>query len=438
MNRRAHRPVCLLFTLATLSGCVTAREPILPELRERAERDVVILVPGITGTRLRDSVTGEMVWGNFRTLFFPRDGGYRLALPIEGEDSLEPAGVILEIEWGPVRREVYGTVARLMERNGFPLGNLSSPRTDDRFFFFPYDWRRDNLDAARVLAAKLTELGRIHAETPIQTTLICQSNASTICRYLVRFGDVTLEQAEMGWTRPPEGIVFRKVILVGTASGGAIRTLREMNRGRKYVGLVGRRWLPETLFTFPSLFQDLPAYRAHPFVDGDGEMLAVSPFDPNDWSRYGWSVFDPKVARRIADEPRFGSVGERSKFLERNLDRAWRLHRLLASDSGELGKTRVYSIQALDQKTPDQALLSRLETGWRTAFTGDPGIEPGSFLELLISEPGDGHATIQSQAWWSSAELEALAREPAYVEGGHFEMITRPGVQRMLLEILAD
>ena len=42
----------------------------------------VIVVPGITGTRLRDGESGKLVWGSARNVFFPRDGGYRLALRV--------------------------------------------------------------------------------------------------------------------------------------------------------------------------------------------------------------------------------------------------------------------------------------------------------------------------------------------------------------------
>ena len=41
----------------------------------RAEvRTPVVLIPGITGSKLRDRDTGTVRWGNTRSLFFPRDG----------------------------------------------------------------------------------------------------------------------------------------------------------------------------------------------------------------------------------------------------------------------------------------------------------------------------------------------------------------------------
>lgn len=422
----------LILALLLVSACATtAREPVLPALREARDRPIVVMVPGISGTTLRDKATGEIVWGDFRSFFLPRDGGRRLVLPMGGEDNLEPGPPIMEIKAGPYKKEVYGTVARLMERNGYERGELTSPGRSSNFFFFDYDWRRDNIDSARLLARQLARLGSLRGGRPTRVALICQSNAGYICRYLVRWGDVSLEEAEEGMRRPPAGIIVEKVILVGTANGGALRILREMNRGRRYVKLVGRTWQPETLFTFRSLFQDLPALRDDLFVDHNGDRLEIDLFDAESWRRHGWSIYREPARRHRVEDAQF-------EYLKRNLSRARRFHALLASDSGPLDRPRYYSIGSLYTKTPDRALILPTRDGFETLFTGDEKVLADPYIDLVVSEPGDKHATRGSQDRLSAPERRALVRAEGDADGDHFEMITRPAAQRVLLEMLAE
>ena len=68
-----------------------------------------------------------------------------------------------------------------------------------------------------------------------------------------------------------------------------MRILRELDRGRSYIPIINDRQ-PETFFTFPALYEDLPAYRRDLFVGGDGEALDVDLYDAGAWTRYGWSA----------------------------------------------------------------------------------------------------------------------------------------------------
>ena len=106
---------------------------------------------------------------------------------------------------------------------------------------------------------------------------------------------------------------MRKLILVGSSNGGGLRILRELDRGRNYISLIGRRWHPETLFTFPAIYQDLPVYRRDLFLDADGRELEIDLFDAESWRRHGWSVFSRAARRRLAKaEPRPSSPSPRT------------------------------------------------------------------------------------------------------------------------------
>ena len=360
----------------------------------------VVLVPGMTGTKLCDAESGRVLWGDTTRLLMPWDGGYRIALPFSGnDDRVVPCGVIREMRVMQWRKDIYAGLIRFFERNAVP------------FTVAAYDWRRDNVTNARQLAATLDRLSAKHDAV----SLICQSNAAHICRYAIRYGDVSLDQAEKGERRLPRTRV-EQIILVGNANGGSIRILRELNRGRRYFRLIGRRFRPETFFTFPSLFQELPVYTTDLFVP-----VNVDLFDADSWENYQWSIYAPEVASRVERSERFGTATDRRAYLVRALDEAQRFHRLLRAATGG-ALPQYYSIQSRDQRTPSRARLERRGDRWVTSIDPDA--------------PGDRHATLESQQWLSDEERTALAEPTIFVSGRHFEMITTDETREHLLRIL--
>lgn len=434
----------LALTGLLLGACAsTGPAPVsVPTLA--AEPDIpVVLVPGITGARLRDPATGKLAWGNGARLVTPRDGGYSLALPLADpgvEKKLEPDGVIEEIRLLWVRKPVYGPVANVLERHGYRRGDLRDPRPGDTLFLFAYDWRRDNELAVRRLFEGLENVRRARGVERLTVDLVCQSNGAHICRYLAKYGGAPFEEAAAGRAGLPETLEIRKVILIGTSNGGSLRILREMDRGRRYVPLLGRKIQPETLFTFPSLYQDLPSYLDSYFLGPDGETLDVDLYDAAAWEKYGWSIFGAAARRRAARHPDlFGGPDDWQSFLEKSLARAQLLQRLLASDPDGFDPPRYYLIQNPWDPTPERAVLLQDDGGeWRLLFTGDKELLRHGDLHRRVTTLGDGHASVASQMHLSPREKEAIAAEPLHVEGDHFELILNPKSLRRLLEFLDD
>ncbi len=427
----------------TSADCADGPEP---ETRPTGEPAVpVVLVPGITGTKLRDRATGEVVWGTGALLISPRDGGYALALPIGGrsaEPRLEAFEVIEEIRLaGVIRQKIYLPIVDTLTAQGYRRGDLAAPRPGDRLFLFPYDWRRSNVLAARLLAERLAALKAARGEERLTVDLVCQSNGAHICRYLLKYGGASLEEAEAGRAGPLPWLTVRKLILVGSSNGGGLRILRELDRGRSYVSLIGRKWHPETLFTLPAIYQDLPVYRQDLFLDGDGRELEIDLFDAESWRRHGWSAFSRSARRRIEKSGRtdlFGDEDQRLAFLAHVLDEAQRFHRLLARDVEGAGETRYYLLQNAGKDTPERAVLRPRDGELRPWFTGDRELERRHRLHALATAPGDGHATVESQLWLSPGEKAAMAGEPTYVDSPHFELIFDPGTLRCVVEFLGQ
>lgn len=428
-RHRLHRggPVVLLLALA---GCTAVSLPRLDSPPET--RRTVVVVPGITGVELVDPSSGKVVWGRGVDLLWPHDGGYRL-----GPEDLVPGRAIRRIRLGPIVKPIYRPIERLFTENGWSSGDLAQPSPGADFFLFSYDWRQSNSRSAIELGRQLGVLAASRGgESAV--TLICQSNGAHVCRYLVKYGTAPMDEAEHGRSRAVPGVRIDQIVLVGTANGGSLRLLQFLNRGRRYVPLVGRRFQPELFFTFESLYQDLPAYREDLFVDPSGESLDVDLFAAETWSRYGWSVHAPAASRRLA-RPRARALGPPAQapgaFLAQALERARRFRDLLDGDVA-VAPVRYYSIQNDRALTPARAVLRPTPDGWETLLPGDPEID-GSLAARLVA-PGDGHATVSSQRWLSAAELDAFEEATFHVDGGHFEMILQPEALDRLLAICAS
>lgn len=426
------------------AGCSQVPSPVAESAPAMSVKTPVVFVPGVTGVGLRDTGTDKLVWGKGGNLMRPQDRGYgtaRSVTPRHPGPRILPDGVILDLRiFGVVRYRIYRSLVDLFLQRGYRLGDLEQPRPADEFFLFSYDWRQDNMASAARLADQLDTLRRARGQETLRVHLVCQSNGAHVCRYFNKFGRLTLEDAESGRPRVRTGVTVDKLILVGTSNGGSIRVLRELNRGRKYVDVVGRFWAPETLFTFMSLYQDLPVYTADLFVDESGQPLAVDLFDVESWKRYQWSIYGRAASRRLAREdlpPWLGTGSEREDYLFRALDRARRFHELLRRDVANFGATRYFLITNMGNDTPSRAVLARQQRGWQTRFADDKQVRRDPTLRSAVVVAGDGHATAASQKWLSPQEAERLGENLLEVAGSHRRAILQEPAQRQILQILA-
>jgi hypothetical protein len=436
----------LLCLLGTLFGACSGQipTPVYAPLRAAEVRRPVVLVPGITGTILRDRATQKIVWGNGASLISPRDGAYALVVPLgdkQGGKDLEAITVMESVNLlGVIKKEVYAPIARMLEGNGYRRGDLAAPLAGDALFLFGYDWRRSNEEAVAQLAEALERVRQAEGRERLEVDLICQSNGAHICRYLAKYGNVSFADAGSGPPAAERAVKIAKIILIGTSNGGSLRILREIDRGRRYLPVIGRKMQPETLFTLPALYQDLPSYLEHYFLDEEGHELDLDLYNPAVWEEQGWSIFDAAARRRVARRPDlFGGPDEWRLFLGQALADAQRLQSLLHRDAPGFGVTRYYLVQNPSTPTPQRAVVVPEEAGGsRLLFTGDKELAKRVELNKLASTVGDQHASATSQLWLSPQETAAIAAEPFFVEGDHFELILNPKSLQRLLDFLAD
>ena len=414
-SRFAAALACL--TLALAIGC-GRQKPLLLEPRPDPPQRPVILIPGLSGTKLLDPDKDRTVWGNAGRIVAPRDGGYELALPLSDAERDKQGyvtdGVIKRIDFGITKLDIYGTLIDNFLANGYEAG--------ETFFVFPYDWRYNNVDTARRLANQLEQLRIDRGEETLHVDIICQSNAARIARYFIKYGSASLEQAEAGEARPPTNIIVDHLFLVGTANGGATNGFRNFLEGRSYAPLIGRKFKPETVFTFEAAYETLPAYRTSIFQDEQGNDLELDLFDATTWQQQQWSIYHPKVEKRLNKNKRpdlFEDAAARAEHLERNLNRSKRLHAVLIQDIENYPPTKIVMIQNNERETRDRATLK----------------QNGKILWEPTTE-GDGHASIQSQYWLSPQEKAAIVDDPLNIPVYHRLIIRHEQTQRAILERL--
>ena len=128
MNGRLWMRRLALALLAPLAACAPLWLPVaLPPAAPEAVAHPVVFVPGLTGSKLSDPRDGALIWGATAQLLRPHDGGYRLALPLAGDDHPQAGYRAGEPVWqmpleaGPYRKLLDSNVAD-MRNIGGPYG----------------------------------------------------------------------------------------------------------------------------------------------------------------------------------------------------------------------------------------------------------------------------------------------------------------------------
>lgn len=227
-------------------------------------RDVVVLLPGITGSVLQKD--GRDVWAMTpgavaRALFSLGNSIEALELHEDDQDDGVTAPRImpdLHLIPGLWKIDGYSKVAAFI-RERFDVV------ADENFFHFPYDWRRDNRIAARRLAEEshtwLKAWRDRSGNDDAKLVLIGHSMGGLVARYFIE----CLE----GWRDT------RALVTFGTPFRGSLNGLSFIVQGlKKSLGPITLIDLSRLLRSFTSVYQLLPIYKC--YDPGDGRMMRVS------------------------------------------------------------------------------------------------------------------------------------------------------------------
>jgi len=445
-----------------LPGCLSlSTHQYLDDIYEPAarrhgpDRNPIVVIPGILGSRLVHDETGETVWGvlggghlreHFGNLAFPMERGRSLAAL---SDPVEPGEVLdrLRVNLGAtVEVKAYAQLLAALGVGGYrdeTLGRSGAIDYGDEHytcFQFGYDWRRSTAENARRLHRFLLrkkayverENRRRFGDTsPVRFDLVAHSMGGLVARHYLRHGGSAPPEdgspPAVTWAGAEH---VEKAILVATPNAGSALAAKQLVEGWRPAPFL-REFPPALLGTMPSLYELLPRTRHGKVLGPDGETLDL--LEPAEWSRRGLGLLapdqDPLLARLL---PTAGSPAERraiaSDHLRKCLAGARRLHESLDRSARLPGETRLYLFAGDATETPD--VLRIEESGNVREEDSKPGDGTVTRDSALLAETDSSGASVyRSPVDWTHA---------TFIAADHRELTSDPTFTDNVLHLLLE
>ena len=282
---------------------------------EGIKRIPVIIIPGFQGSMLKNTKTGENVWGEFKTidiltgnnrklreLCFPMEKGKRVT---ELNDGVVPDGILKNVKVRimgiTVEAPAYKSLVETLLFGGYQpeFLPLAKGKHFNSLFEFAYDWRKDLAYNARMfdkfvkekkkyLQKKYEELYGIK-DFDVQFDIIAHSMGGLLARYYLRYGGADLPEdgtvPKITWAGCKH---INALVIAGTPNAGYLDTFLELLEGAKTLN-----YSPASLGTLPTYYQMLPAPSTKSILYyGSNEPVDV--FNPKLWEKMKWGLMDPK------------------------------------------------------------------------------------------------------------------------------------------------
>lgn len=386
-----------------LAGCGGPLKPDLARLysvSNTTEQPPVIIVPGILGSRIANNEDDKEVWiGPVTRILFSDFDELRFDINPETLELVEPEQYVTGITDRVAGQDFYGSIIdTLQDAAGYQAGTLGQPATkgDRRYYVFAYDWRKDNVHSAKLLSQLVKDIRKDYNDPDLKVDIIAHSMGGLVTRYYLRYGEldvlnrddfpVTLEGAK----------TVRRVVLLGTPNLGAVNSVRSFIKGFE-VGLT--RIPTETVATFPSVYQLFPHALNNWIVSENGTALDRDLFSRRIWERFRWSIFDPKVERRIISE--FDDEAEGKEYVRvlrdyfhKQLERARRFSWSLTVPTPQIPyKMVIFGGDC--SLTPARLIVERVDEDFKIRLWPKEITNPVSGVDYdrIMLEPGDGTVT---------------------------------------------
>lgn len=424
------------------------------------ERNPVIVIPGILGSKLEEPTSERPIWGSFTYGAADPDtaeGARLVALP------MRRGATLAELRDDVVATEVLDTLTLDVALiRGVQLGayvdilkTLAAGKYRDQTlgesgaidyagqhytcYQFAYDWRRDVSEQAAALHELV--LGAIASQPGGRTgrvDVVAHSMGGLVLRYYLRYGPDPLPEdgslPEPDW----EGAAFvENAILIGTPSGGSVLSLEQLVEGVNFAAVITPTYRPAVLGTMPAIYQLLPRTRHGRVTDGaTGEPVDM--FDPAAWERFGWGLAaadQDGVLRRLL--PGVSDREERRAIaldhLRKSLARAEQFHRAIDLPGAMPAGPSLHLILGDAEPTPDTVSVDPRTGALRVTGTA-PGDDTVARWSVLMDErTGGGYAPrlrtpidFDSTLFLTSDHL-GLTKDPLFSNFVLFTLLERPG-----------
>jgi pimeloyl-ACP methyl ester carboxylesterase len=427
------------------------------------ERNPVILIPGILGSRLKDTATDTLVWGAFTGEFANpnRPSGARMAaLPMaegaplrELHDEVRPDGALEEMRVRflglPIQLDAYVDILRTLGIGGYrdesgSLGEIDYGEEHFTCFQFDYDWRRDNVENAQRLHAFIEDRRAYVQEEyrrrygvedyDVQFDIVAHSMGGLLTRYFLRYGAADLPEdgstPEVTWAGAEH---VERAILVGTPSAGSAQAVWDLVQGKK-TSPITPTYPPAVIGTFPALYQLMPRDRHEALVDATDTTQAVEGlYNVDFWVGQQWGLADPgqrevlEVLLPEVDNPatRYRIAVE---HLQKSLTRAEHFNRALDTPTDRPDGLDLMLMAGDAEQTPAQLAVDR-RTGALMRHSTDAGDGTVLRSSALMDERVGG-------AWSSFLNSPIDWSHVTFLFAGHVDMTRDPTFTDNLLYYL--
>lgn len=371
---------CLLLLAAiSAAGQTPTPKPSQTPLPVQTGKAPVIIIPGLTGSDLTNSKTGEEVWFKARRA---KDDDLRLPIsPIlsRNRDDLVTKDIIRGVQFLKIlpEIEIYERLIVALEGRGYREARWETAKRGDHqdtFFVFPYDWRRDNVENARLLVRRIETLKRRLGRPNVKFNVVAHSMGGLISRYAAMYGnaDIPGGQPRPTWAGARH---FDKIFLLGTPNEGSVAALNSMLNGFSYIG--GGLNLPFIqninrfdVFTIPAIYQLLPHEGSFLVYDENLKPMAVDIYDPEMWEKYDWAIWrDDDFAKKFTPAEQKNAQA----YFRAALLRAKQFQAALDANTSEKVPVSFYLMGADCKETSNAVILRRNEkkNRWETHFKAD-------------------------------------------------------------------
>ncbi|MCI0399743.1 MAG: hypothetical protein L0Z68_00325 [Gammaproteobacteria bacterium] len=345
----------IFFCLITLAACESENgAPNLGGLytdlakEEDPNRNPIIVIPGVLGSKLVDTESEHVVWGEIgRGLENPKKAEEirRIALPmLEGKTLQELRdNVIAESALESIKLTIYGVTVEISTYSDILLAlgvggfrneaygvsrNIDYGDRDYTSFQFAYDWRRDLVEAAkqlhRFILEKRTyvqnEIAKRHGiyDKDVKFNIVAHSMGGLIVRYYLMYGANDLPENGSLPSVTWEGSRYiEQVVLIGTPNSGSVESFRHLVEGTHLAP--GLPSFDAAIFgTMPAAYQLLPRARHGHLVWDDAKQKFIDPYDAELWEQIGWGLADPNLDPTL--QILLPDIGDREARLQIALD----------------------------------------------------------------------------------------------------------------------
>ena len=361
------------------------------------DRNPVIVIPGILGSRLIDESTGKTVWGAFRRDYADpqsEEGARLISLPLEygpveaalRQPNIKPDGVLekLDVKLAgiPISIQAYSGILTTLGAGGYrdeSLGLNSIDYGTDHFtcFQFDYDWRQDiPTNAARLkefIEEKRKDVQRNYAEdygipdAEVKFDIVAHSMGAVLSRYFARYGGHDLqskEEAPVPWTGTQD---IDRLIVVAPPNAGSLEAMDQLINGFN----TGRPVLPfyhqALIGSFPSVYQLMPRGRHGVAVWSDNNTEQVEDLlDPELWQELKWGLSgedektDEALRRMMPD---INTAAERRtiarRFQREALERAKLFQQAMDRPATPPDGFEMFLVAGDNQRTPSVVAIDR-------------------------------------------------------------------------------